>query len=410
MQKWTAIFGSASASTRGFRRESQRESQPGSQRGSRFALHSAFGVGVGAALACGSAFAQSSVTLYGVIDEAVRYQTGSATSTGHTYAMSEGAVNGTRLGFKGSEDLGGGMHAIFDLQSGFNIANGTRDQQGQEFGRYAYMGLQSNDYGTLTMGRQYGGIYTFYAFNFDPIGGGNINATDWSLFLVGIRFDNTAQYEVPIGPVKLAFQHSFGGQPGSFSSGSTTTGSAIYHFGGSADGGKVGLAGAQSTDSAGHHLTVGAVGGMVKLGAVGLYLYGIDARRDQGFVVAASNSGGALANTNIISNVTASSGTQTATRTDLFVRAGATYFVTPSISLIASYAYDHAKNASGNNNGTIQTVYGIADYILSKRTDVYLEIDHSHLSGASVTDVNGPLAFDGQKNNLGVSLSLRTLF
>lgn len=376
---------------------------------SKWAVNGVFRIG--AVVGCShAALAQSSVTLYGVIDEAIRYQTGSATSTGHSYAMSEGAVNGTRLGFKGSEDLGGGMRAIFDLQSGFNIANGTRDQQGQEFGRYAYMGLQSNQYGTLTMGRQYGGIYTFYAFNFDPIGGGNINATDWSLFLVGIRFDNTAQYEIPLGPVKLAFQHSFGGQTDGFSSGSTTTGSAIYHFGDGASNGKIGIDGAQSADNAGHHLTVGSFGATYKFGAVGLYLYGIDAHRDRGFQVAASNSGGALANTNIISNVTTAIGAQTASRTDLFVRAGASYFVTPSFSLIASYAYDHAKNVSAGNNGTIQTVYGIADYILSKRTDIYLELDHSHLSGASVTDVNGPLAFDGQKNNFGASVSLRTLF
>lgn len=364
-------------------------------------------VGMGAALLCSSsAFAQSSVTLYGLIDESIRYQTGSATSQGHTVGMNEGAVNGTRLGFKGSEDLGDGLRAIFDLQEGFNIANGTADQQGQEFGRYAYMGLQSKQYGTLKMGRQYGGIYSFYAFNFDPIGGGNINATDWSLFLVGIRFDNTAEYDANIGPVSLVFQHSFGGQTSGFAEGSTTTGSAIYKF----NGGKVGLAGAQSADAAGHHLTVGSVGGTYAFGPVGLYLYGIDAHREQGFAVASSNSGGALANTNIISNVNTASGAQTASRTDLFVRGGLTYQVTPTWNLIASYAYDHAKNVTGSSNGTIQTAYGIVDYILSKRTDIYFEVDHSHLTGASVTDVNGPLAFDGARNNFGASLSLRTLF
>jgi len=78
--------------------------------------------------------------------------------------------------------------------------------------------------------------------------------------------------------------------------------------------------------------------------------------------------------------------------------------------LTTSYAYDFAKNASDGQNGTIQTFYGIVDYLLSKRTDVYFEVDHSHLTGASVTDINGPLTFDGERNNLGASISLRTVF
>lgn len=65
---------------------------------------------------------------------------------------------------------------------------------------------------------------------------------------------------------------------------------------------------------------------------------------------------------------------------------------------------------SPGKTGSIQTVYGIADYILTKRTDVYLEVDRSHLSGASVNDPNGPLALGGESNQFGASLSLRTLF
>jgi predicted porin len=226
------------------------------------------------------------------------------------------------------------------------------------------------------------------------------------LFITGIRFDNTAEYKKQIGPVRFAFQHSFGGQAGSTDSGSTTTGSAVYGF----TGGKVGLAGAESEDGAGKKLIVGSVGGMYAIGPVGLYLYGIHARRDAGFSVAGANTGGALSNTNLISNVTTASGPQTSARTDLFVRVGASYQMTPSWSFIASYAFDSARNVSAGQNGTIQTVYGIVDYRLSKRTDVYLEVDRSHLSGASITDPNGPLTFAGQANNFGASLSLRTLF
>ncbi len=351
-------------------------------------------LGVGATVACCHAYAQSSVTLYGLIDESVRYQQSSNTSSHSFVGLNEGAINGTRFGFKGIEALGGGLRAIFDLQAGFNPGTGKSDQQQQLFGRYSWVGLDSDNYGQLKLGRQYGGIYNFYAFHFDPIGGGNINATDWSLFLTGIRFDNTAQYEKQLGPVDITVQHSFGGQAGSFNSGSTTNAAAIYTF----TTASVGLAGSQSEDATGKKLTVGSVGGKYTVGKAIFYLYGIDAHRDAGFTAAATNSGGPLSNTNIDSNATLASGKgQTSSRTDLFVRAGASYQLAPQWLFIASYAYDHAKDVAPGANGSIQTVYGIADYLLSKRTDVYLEVDESHLSGASVTDPNGPLSFRARR-------------
>jgi predicted porin len=352
---------------------------------------------------CTSAFAQSTVTLYGLIDEGVRFQTSAA---GNTLSIGEGAINGTRFGFKGTEDLGSGLKAIFNLEAGFNIANGKSDQQSQLFGRFAWVGLQSDHYGTVKIGRQYGGIYNFYAFNFDPLGGGNINAVDWSLFLTGIRYDNTVEYDNRIGPVTLQLQHAFGGQAGSAVSGSTSSAFAIYNF----TGGKAGLAAGESKDANNHRLLMGSLGGTYQYGPVGFYLYGIDARRDAGFTVATTNSGGPLANTNLVSNATTLAGMQTAARNDVFLRVGASYQPAAQWKFIASYAYDHANNVAPGKNGTIQTVYGIADYLLSKRTDIYLEIDRSHLSGASVTDPNGPLTFAGKSNNFGAGLNLRTLF
>ncbi|RDU98097.1 porin [Trinickia dinghuensis] len=359
--------------------------------------------GAALALVCCGAYAQSSVTMYGLIDEAVRFQTSGA---GNTVGLNEGAINGTRFGFKGSEELGGGSRAIFQLESGYNVGTGKSDQQQQLFGRFAWVGLQNDKFGTVRLGRQYGGVYSFYAFNFDPIGGGNVNAVDWSLFLTGIRFDNTVEYDNKFGPAVLTLQHSLGGQPGSTASGSTTTASLIYNF----SGGKVGIAGAESKDGGGHKLLIGSAGGTYAWGPVGLYLYGIDARRDAGFNVAGTNTGGPLSNTNIISNATTQFGTQTAARDDVFVRVGATYQPAAQWRFIASYAYDHANNVAPGRNGTIQGVYGIADYILSKRTDIYVEVDHSHLAGASVNDPNGPLTFAGSANNFGASVSLRQVF
>ncbi|PXW27513.1 porin [Paraburkholderia caballeronis] len=353
-----------------------------------------------AATAC---HAQSSVTLYGLIDEAVRFQTG---GNGNALSMSEGAINGNRWGLRGSEDLGGGLSAIFNLESGYNIATGKSDQQQQLFGRFAWVGLQSDRFGTLKLGRQYGAVYSFFAFTFDPIGGGNLPATEWSLFFTGSRFDDTVEYDNQFGPVALKLQRSLGGQPGSNSSGSTTAGSAIYAF----NGGKVGVAGAESKDAQGHKLVVGSVGTLYTYGPFGLYLYGLDARRDAGFAVAAANSGGALANTGIINNLTTAAGPQTKARNDLNVHVGATWQPAADLVFTLSYSYDYAHNVTPGGNGTIQTVYGVADYLLSKRTDVYLEMDHTHLSGASVNDLNAPISFAGARNNFGAGLSLRTRF
>lgn len=97
--------------------------------------------------------AQSSVTLYGVIDEGLNF-----TSNAHdhgTFTMKSGDTLGSRWGLLGSEDLGGGYRAIFRLENGFDVNSGALKQGGREFGRQAYVGLQSDQFGTLTLGRQY---------------------------------------------------------------------------------------------------------------------------------------------------------------------------------------------------------------------------------------------------------------
>ncbi|WP_321806967.1 porin [Burkholderia sp. BCC1993] len=107
-------------------------------------------------MATGVAHAQSSVTLFGLIDEGFNYTNNVG---GHPlYAASSGDVQGSRWGMRGSEDLGGGLAAIFKLESGFNVNNGRLGQQGRAFGRQAYVGVSSKDYGSLTLGRQYDSV------------------------------------------------------------------------------------------------------------------------------------------------------------------------------------------------------------------------------------------------------------
>jgi len=359
--------------------------------------------------ACGHAMAQSGVTLYGVIDEAIRYQNNqnSATAHGSSIGMAEGAISGSRWGLKGVEDLGGGAQAIFGLESGYNLPSGKFDQQGQIFGRFAWVGLSQPTYGTLKLGRQYGNAFNFDGFIFDPIGGGNITATDWELVLIGCRYDNTVDYTNQWGPVSIELQQSLGGQPGSFSEGSTSSGSLYY----TASALNVGVMAQQSKDAASHKLVIGSAGATYVAGPVKFYGYYIYAKRDAGFQIGAAGSSAPLANTSFINNVTTARGPQTDARIDQFFKAGVGYQVTPAFRLTMAYAYDHAKDVAPGANGTMMTLYGIADYSLSKRTDIYLEVDDSRIAGASVGDPNSPLATGaGVRQVFGTSLSLRTVF
>ncbi len=72
--------------------------------------------------------------------------------------MSSGNLQGSRWGLRGTEDLGGGLKAIFVLENGFNVFNGTLGQGGDELGRQAYVGLPTTQFGTVTLGRQYDSV------------------------------------------------------------------------------------------------------------------------------------------------------------------------------------------------------------------------------------------------------------
>ncbi|KWF87035.1 porin [Burkholderia diffusa] len=107
------------------------------------------------------AHAQSTVTLYGLIDEGLDFTNN--VGGHHQFVMSSGDVQGSRWGLRGSEDLGGGLKAVFTLESGLNLNNGKLGEEGQMFGRQAYVGLSSATVGTLTMGRQYDSLVEYLA-------------------------------------------------------------------------------------------------------------------------------------------------------------------------------------------------------------------------------------------------------
>lgn len=99
--------------------------------------------------ACGAASAQSSVTIYGIAD----VWFGGIKANGVTNTVVEsGGVSASRFGFKGTEDLGGGLKANFVLEQGFNIDNGTQATGGEAFSRQSYVGFSSS-YGEVRLGK-----------------------------------------------------------------------------------------------------------------------------------------------------------------------------------------------------------------------------------------------------------------
>lgn len=152
----------------------------------------------------GVAHAESSVTLYGVVDAGygITKQTlkvdGVTDTKTRDIGARNGVQNGNRWGLKGSEDLGNGTSAIFQLESGFTLGDGKSAQGGLLFGRQAFVGLTGESWGTFTIGRQYNAADSFVA-PIDPFGTGFRQAAATTTFGSGIstRYDNAIKYVSP---------------------------------------------------------------------------------------------------------------------------------------------------------------------------------------------------------------------
>jgi predicted porin len=114
--------------------------------------------------------AQSSVTIYGIVDAGLSKESGGAVS--QPVKVSSGIGSASRIGFRGTEDLGGGLSAIFLLENGFRIDTGEVDAAGTIFNRQAYVGIKSATVGQLSLGRQYTPYYLAFSSVGDPFAAG----------------------------------------------------------------------------------------------------------------------------------------------------------------------------------------------------------------------------------------------
>ncbi|MCA8296750.1 porin [Burkholderia sp. AU30198] len=175
--------------------------------------------GVTLALASGAAVAaDSSVTLYGIADTYIQYL---GNGGAHSFSERSGGSSTSIFGLAGTEDLGGGLHARFVLENGFNLNNGSLYLDSTAmFVRQSWVGLQDDRYGTLTFGRQYGpGFYLVYPV--DPFGlndatslySANMAAIDRGTLATQYdagRADNSILYQSPIlGGWKLRVMYAF---------------------------------------------------------------------------------------------------------------------------------------------------------------------------------------------------------
>ena len=150
-------------------------------------------------LALGSAataYAQSSVTIYGIADAAIVGERGG--SAGNVTKVTSGAASASRIGFRGTEDLGNGLSAIFTLETGTRIDTGEVDAAGTIFNRQAFVGLKGG-FGTVALGRQFTPLHNMLVSVVDPMGtsyagrAGNLFPDSGT----NVRTSNTITYAMP---------------------------------------------------------------------------------------------------------------------------------------------------------------------------------------------------------------------
>jgi len=148
----------------------------------------------------GVAQAETSVTLYGILDGGIGYQKYKADNgdDAKRTGLINGIQSGNRWGLRGTEDLGNGLQAVFQLESGFGLDTGDSAQGGRLFGRHATLGLRSDAWGQLDFGRQTN-IASKYFGAIDPFGLGFNQANMGTAFTAvnTARMDNMIMYQTP---------------------------------------------------------------------------------------------------------------------------------------------------------------------------------------------------------------------
>src|SRR5450830_1819632 len=331
--------------------------------------------------------ASSSVVIYGITntDKVANATTANPTGTGARLSEDTAVAQGSRIGFKGVEDLGGGLRALFTLENGFNADTGEIAQGGLFFGRTAIVGLSGKG-GTIYLGRQkdyiddlapYNGALDFGSL-VNNIHALNLDRTQ------GSRVNNSVRYNSPVmGGVTVSALYGFGEQAGStgagqsfgigssYNNGPLSFGAAYFQnkltatntFTGSSDSGIA--PGATTGSIASTSLKTFLVGGSYKIGDV--RLYGSFSQVKQPLAVAA---GTAMSGFTAASGAAFTFGGVNNSKVNL-VDVGVNYNVTATTQLLANFVTTRSTFVGASDGKASQVSMGV-DYFLSKRTDLYL--------------------------------------
>jgi GBP family porin len=344
------------------------------------------------------AHAQSSVTLYGIINEAVTYSTNQGGN--HAVQLTGNGEYGSRWGLKGAEDLGGGTKAIFTLENGFNPVNGALGQNSRMFGRQAFVGVTNETFGTLTFGRQYDAIVgTLQTMTSNGAWGGvmfshpydNDNTDDY------LRVNNAVKY---VSPNLYGFtgtaMYAFSNAPGQFAN------NRMWSVGGIYSQGAFSVAAAYSLyDRPG----VSTTPDVNTNGAITCCDAPITSKREQIAGIGASYSIGpaklSLMYSNAIYNNVGTTLTSGINYRFNNYEANARVAIDPSLYVGVAYTYT-SDNITGGPDGSAQVHWHqfnfLVDKYLSKRTSIYTEVVYLRAGGGNFPRPTGsplPATSDG---------------
>lgn len=322
-----------------------------------------------AALAIGGAAqAQSNVQVYGLIDAGVETLNHANANQGSVVKVISGGKNTSRWGVRGTEELGGGLKAVFGLEGGILLDTGNAD--GALFKRQAFVGLDGS-FGRIVIGRSFTTTYDFVIL-FDPLGyapnyswATSTNASGSSKYGMTTAFDNLVKYSGSTGEFKYGATVGLGEQAGS------TADSRKYAVGGS--------------------WTRGGLGVMATYEQVNGNTLPVTFARDEAtaYHVAADYKTGDLRFTGGMRGykLVAGKAATADVRGDTYW-AGVTYSLQPALTLTGAAYYVNVKNVAAGQDAdpVMYVVRGL--YALSKRTDLYAVGAHAKAKNGKLVSLS----------------------
>ncbi|MBC8642751.1 porin [Caballeronia sp. EK] len=349
------------------------------------------------ALTGGVAHAQSSVTLYGAIDAGITY---TSNQGGHSNTFFQSGVNNPDpWGLKGVEDLGGGTKALFKLEGYYNLGTGAMNGGGI-FAHQAWVGIQNDNWGTVTAGNQYDFMLTslasrrwgpmiLYVSPFMTQAGpfsklnapGPFGMFDFDRTAGTVRMNNSVLYQSPvINGLTAGAMYGFGGQPGSFGLNSSQSFGIDY------------ANGPLALDAAYTYQKYPTIAN----GSKGIRNYGFGGRY-------------AIGKNFVDALYTNTANTDNGARIDVY-EIGALFPIGAALNLHVEYQFMQGNKVLDENKA--HQVGATLDYSISTRTGVYASVLYQHASGDGPANayIIGMLGPSSSGNQTAVRVGLRTRF